>query len=41
MSIRSDYVYFKNKKKDYADWAAVEAMLSQAKLTISDVDKIN
>ena len=41
MGIRSDYVYFKNNKKAYADWAAIETMLSQAQLTISDVDKIN
>lgn len=39
--IRSDYVYFRNNKKAYADWAAIETMLSQAQLTISDVDKIN
>ena len=39
--IRSDYVYFKNNKKAYADWAAIETMLSQAQLTINDVDKIN
>lgn len=39
--IRSDYVYFRNNKKAYADWAAIETMLSQAQLTINDVDKIN
>lgn len=40
-NVKNNYVYFRNNKKNYDNWADIQNHLANTKLTIQDVNKIN